>query len=114
MPVAKDREASNADSEVGRQRIRRVRRETLRRGLIKIFVAQQSSVRTHLCLPDIAKQWAPLRRESTLKAAKEAALDDLMEAVSDGHIRNNVLKRTCRGGIRDRLTLVSGHRISSE
>jgi hypothetical protein len=97
MAVANDREPNNIgltsnghrtddETEARRQRIRRVERERLRRGLIRIFVAEQSSVCTHLCLPDIAKDWAPLRRESTLKAAKEAALDDLMEAVSDGHI----------------------------
>jgi hypothetical protein len=54
--------------------------------LIATFISRQSDACTHLSLPDIAKHWAPLRRETTLKAAKEAALDDLMEAAFEGYI----------------------------
>jgi hypothetical protein len=65
--------------------------------LIATFVAQQSSACTHLFLPDVAKHWAPLRREATLREAKEAALDDLMEAAFDGYIPELLFLKECAG-----------------
>jgi hypothetical protein len=54
--------------------------------LIPDFAAEQMATREFLSFPDVAKHWAPLRREGSLQAAKSAALADLLEAALDGHI----------------------------
>jgi hypothetical protein len=95
-----DRHQINEESEAEGKRLRKVRRETLRRGLIASFIAQQASVCTYLSFPDVAKHWAPLRREPTLREAKESALDDLMEAAFDGHIPE-LLFLNPRAGVED-------------
>jgi hypothetical protein len=85
LPSGGDQQPSD-ESQVARERTQRVMREMLRKGLIATFTAQQSDVCTHLALSDVASYWAPRRGEATMRQAKEAAFDDLMEAAFEGHI----------------------------
>jgi hypothetical protein len=69
------------------------KRESARGQLIRDFEAKQAQSCEFLSFSQIAKHWAPHRSESTLKAAKDAALEDLMEAAYDGHFPSMLLLR---------------------
>jgi hypothetical protein len=78
-------------------RLRKMRRETLRARLIENFEAVQAKTRAFVSFPEIAKHWAPHRAELTLKAAKAAAIEDLMEAAYDGHFPSMLFLRERTG-----------------
>ena len=59
--------------------------------LLKQFETKQALACSFLSFIEIAKHWAPLRPEPSLKAAKVAALADLLEAAYDGHFPSMLL-----------------------
>jgi hypothetical protein len=70
---------------------RKQKRVFARDQLLKQFEIKQALTCSFLSFPEIAKHWAPRRPEPTLKAAKDAALADLMEAAYDGHFPSMLL-----------------------
>jgi hypothetical protein len=61
-------------------------RDHVRRELLAAFIRRQEAVFEYLSLEDVVRAWAPLRKESSLAAAKESARADLIEGALDGHI----------------------------
>jgi hypothetical protein len=77
--------------------LQKQKREKFRAQLIKNFEVEQAKTRAFVSFPEIAKHWAPRRAELTLKAARAAAIEDLMEAAYDGHFPSMLFLRPQTG-----------------